>query len=130
MIKDNIRKQLLENPFKHKITKEDIENVQKIEMYIALRVQKTEDVAELQRLALFEEVLYKLKLAYNTEAFLNRQAWLNDVVKRERKITDLERDLKDALATNEECNRQIFTFQMLCFEQNQKIKSLQSFSNH
>lgn len=90
MLYDNIRKELIETPFIHKITKSDLENISKVENWINHRVNKSNDVGELQRLDLLESVIFKLKSALYTETWYNRQCWINDTVRRERIINDLE----------------------------------------
>lgn len=129
MVYDNIRKKLIETPFKHKLTKEDFENIDKIEYWINLRVMKSNDLAELERLDLLETVIFRLKSALYTETWYNRQCWLNDTVRRERTINDLETTneaFKDDLLYYIELNSSLVE---LLVNQKKEIITLQAQNN-
>jgi Domain of unknown function (DUF6371) len=118
--------EVMPNVFKNVITDKDLSNIQRLDGFMKIRVEKTEDVYDLEFLALIEEVIYKLKVAYHTAENFNRESWLMETLIRERKIKELKEGLDDALIKNATCQSVIHGLQMLAFKNATEMKSLQS----
>ena len=111
------------NVFKDSITDKDLKNLDRLDKYLKIRVEKEEKTFELEFLALIEEVVFRLKTAYHTEATYNRQKFNNIVIEREIAFKELKSSLADCLKKNAECQSVIHSLQMLTFKNSQEIKS-------
>ena len=118
--------EVMPNVFKDVITDKVLSDIHRLDNFMKIRTDKTEDVYELEFLALIEEVIYKLKVAYHTAEHFNRESWLMETLIRERTIKELKEGLDDALIKNATCQSVIHGLQMLALKNSKEIKSLQS----
>lgn len=118
--------EVMPNVFKDVITDKVLSDIHRLDNFMKIRTNKTEDVYELEFLALIEDVIYKLKVAYHTAENFNRESWLMETLIRNIAIKALKESLNDALTKNETCQSVIYSLQMLAMKNANEIKSLQS----
>lgn len=102
------------NVFKNVMSESILKDIRKLESFIGIRVEKTENVYDLEFLALIESVMFSLKVAYHTESTFNRDAWMKETLRNNRIIGGLREELAFVHQSYQNQNRKILNpFQSL-----------------
>lgn len=84
------------------MTKKDLNDLNKLAELHKIRTARTNDIDELQFLALMEKGVYVLKTALIQACTLNRKAWLTEVLR-------LKKEIQDCLQKNESLNNEVYS---------------------
>lgn len=84
------------------MTKKDLNDLNKLAELHKIRTARTNDIDELQFLALMERGVYVLKTALIEANTLNRNGWLIEVLR-------LKKEIADCLQKNESLNNEVYS---------------------